>query len=117
MNICVVGDFSARLDEGYKNTSHYLANALERRQPVYRLNAKRLGSAEFWRTFAQARPDIIHTIAQPTDQSVILTHALKLYRPRARTVLSALRSEGYFREGQSAPGSGACWLPPGQISC
>lgn len=96
MNVCMIGDFSADLDEGYKNTSHYLAGGLERRHVVTRLNAKRVGTMGFWQRFAQASPEIIHTIAQPTDQSLVLTHLLRRYRPQARTVISALRGDQYF---------------------
>src|SRR5579875_2929192 len=101
--VCMVGDFSANLDEGYKNTSHYLAQVLEKRHRVLRLNTKRVRSGEFWRGIAAITPDIIHTIAQPTDQSLILTHALGQVFPRARTVVSALRSDRYFPNGGITP--------------
>src|SRR5512136_825395 len=99
MNIILLGDFSDNLDEGYKNTSHYLANGLEKCHSVVRLNAKRIGTAQFWRSFIKSRPQIIHTIAQPTGQSLILTRLLRQYRPQARTVVSALRAERYFANG------------------
>jgi glycosyltransferase involved in cell wall biosynthesis len=100
MEICLVGDFSDNLDEGYKNTGHYLANHLEKHHSVVRLNAKRVGAAQFWRSFVKARPQIIHTIAQPTDQSLILTRLLRQFRPQSRTVISALRAERYFVNGK-----------------
>jgi glycosyltransferase involved in cell wall biosynthesis len=96
VQICLIGDFCRNLDEGYKNTSHYLAKGLEQHHAVIRLNAKQVGSAAFWRDFRRTRPDIIHTVAQPTDRSLVLTYLLRRFRPRARTVLSALRGEGYF---------------------
>ena len=67
MKICMIGDFSVNFDEGYKNASHYLANGLEKCHTVVRLNAKRIGTTQFWRSFIRSRPQIIHTIAQPTD--------------------------------------------------
>ena len=100
MNICMIGDFSENLDEGYKNTSHYLARGLEQQHTVVRLNAKQVGSKAFWQRFAAAEPQIIHTIAQPTDQALLLTHLLRQMRPQARTVVSALRGESYFAEGK-----------------
>ena len=103
MRICVVGDFSDDLDEGFKNISHYLAGELDKQHTVVRLNAKRIRTAPFWRTFVRARPDVIHTISQPTDQSLILTGMLRGYWPRARTVMSALRPEGYFVGGKVTP--------------
>jgi glycosyltransferase involved in cell wall biosynthesis len=99
MKICLVGDFSDNLDEGFKNTSHYLAKTLEDHHTVVRLNVKQVRSAAFWRDALRARPDIIHTIAQPTDQSLLLTRMLRARWPRARTVVSALRAERYFQGG------------------
>jgi glycosyltransferase involved in cell wall biosynthesis len=96
MQICLIGDFCRNLDEGYKNTSHYLAAGLERHHAVLRLNAKHAGSVAFWRDFRRACPDIIHTIAQPTGRSLVLTYLLRRFRPHARTVISALRGESYF---------------------
>jgi glycosyltransferase involved in cell wall biosynthesis len=99
MNICMIGDFSEHLDEGYKNTSHYLAKGLEQRHSVVRLNSKRVGTPGFWRAFLRSRPEIIHAIAQPTDESLILTRLMRRYWPRARTVISALGAERYFAGG------------------
>src|SRR5438067_6773812 len=101
MNICMVGDYSANLDEGYKNASHYLAHWLERRHTVVRLNGKQVGQRPFWRSLGGAKPDIIHTVAQPTDQSLILTHLLRQRCRKARTVISALRGDRYFPNGQT----------------
>jgi glycosyltransferase involved in cell wall biosynthesis len=103
MEICLIGDFSEKLDEGYKNTSHYLANSLSANATVVRLNAKQVRMGQFWRGFARSRPQIIHTIAQPTNQSLVLTRMLQLARPRARTVVSALKADNYFAHGQISP--------------
>lgn len=100
MNVCLLGDFSENLDEGYKNTSHYLATGLERQNTVVRLNAKRAATVEFWRGFARARPHIVHAIAQPTHQSLFLVDMLRRFWPRARTVISALRAECFFSDGE-----------------
>ncbi len=98
MEICLIGDFSRDLDEGYKNTSHYLAAGLARRHSVVRLNSKRVGSTAFWHDFRRARPEIIHVIAQPTTRGLMLTHLLGRLRPGARTVISALRGERYLED-------------------
>lgn len=103
MKICLIGDFSQNFDEGFKNTSHSLARALEARHEVVRLNVKQVRGAAFWRAAGRARPDIIHTLAQPTEQSLVLTRLLKARWGRARTVLSALRAERYFAGG-AGPG-------------
>lgn len=96
MRICLIGDFSEKLDEGYKNTSHYLACGLESGNEVIRLNGKRVGSPEFWLRFVTTRPQIIHIIAQPTMRSLIFSRLAGLYYPNARIVISALRSERFF---------------------
>ena len=104
LRICLVGDFSEKLDEGYKNTSFYLARELEENDTVLRLNVKRLATPRSWRRLVVARPQIIHTIAQPTNQSLMFTHLLRQAWPRARTVISALRPECYFVEGKVSQG-------------
>lgn len=101
INICLVGDFSENLDEGYKNTSYYLARGLEEHNTVIRLNVKRVRTVEPWRSLLKVRPQLIHTIAQPTHQSLMFTHLLGLAWPRARTVVSALRPESYFVGGKA----------------
>lgn len=102
MRIAFVGDFSDKLDEGYKNTSHYLAKWLEADgHQVTRLNHKRLGSLGFWKSCLSAHPQIIHLIAQPTHTSLGFACLAKRYFPAARLVVSALRPEGYFRNGRA----------------
>jgi glycosyltransferase involved in cell wall biosynthesis len=99
MNICLLGDFSNNFDEGFKNVSCHLADGLSARNLVVRINVKRLGRAGFWKAMWNTNPRIIHTIAQPTDQSLIFTKLLKMRWPSARTVISVLRPEKYFWDG------------------
>ena len=103
MSICLIGDFSDNLDEGYKNTSHYLASGLEKNNTVTRINVKRIRTVESWHNLLRHRPQIIHTIAQPTNQSLIFTHLLGQVWPRAHTVISALRPDSCFTGGQVNP--------------
>jgi glycosyltransferase involved in cell wall biosynthesis len=98
MNICILGDFSENYDEGFKNVSCYLADSLSARNLVVRINVKRLGRVGFWNAMRNTNPQIIHTIAQPTDQSLIFTKLLKMRWPSAQTVISVLRPENYFRD-------------------
>lgn len=100
MKICMVGDFSEVLDEGYKNTGHYLASALSEGNTVVKLNAKQIYSPAFWTVALRAQPEIIHTIARPTNQSLLLTRLLAQLHPRACTVVSALKAETYFTKGE-----------------
>jgi glycosyltransferase involved in cell wall biosynthesis len=98
MNVCLLGDFSPELDEGYKNTSHVLAAHLEERHRVVRLNVKGARSAQFWREARSVRADIVHTIAQPTDASIVLTRLVRRLHGGSRSVISALRSDRYFEK-------------------
>jgi glycosyltransferase involved in cell wall biosynthesis len=96
INVCLLGDFSANLDEGYKNTGFYLAQELETNCIVHRLNIKKIGSVDFWRELKRIKPDLVHTIAQPTLASFIMTYLLGKLKMRTPTVISALRPERYF---------------------
>ncbi len=98
MRICLLGDFSDDLDEGYKNYSHTLARELEKYDHVIRLNIKRIPASIFWHDFRYGKPDVLHTISQPTKASLIFTRYLKFAAPNAKTVVSALRIENYFRK-------------------
>jgi glycosyltransferase involved in cell wall biosynthesis len=100
ITICLVGDFSGDLDEGYKNTSYHLARGLEEHNTVIRLNVKRVRAVEPWRSLLRLRPQLIHIIAQPTHQSLMFTRLLGLAWPQARTVISSLRPEAYFIGGK-----------------
>lgn len=100
MKICLIGDFSENLDEGYKNTSHYLARELEKRYPLSRLDIKQLGKIGFWSKVITARPHIVHTIAQPTLKSLIFTRLIKQVWPPTKTLVSALRPEDLFKNGE-----------------
>ncbi len=99
MRICLCGDFSKNRDEGFKNISCSLADGLSVRNLVVRINVKELGKMDFWNAMRNTSPEIIHTIAQPTNQSLIFTKILKMRWPEARTVISSIRPENYFRNG------------------
>jgi glycosyltransferase involved in cell wall biosynthesis len=92
MKVLFLGDFSAELDEGYKNISHYLSAALEAHATVQRADYKQITRPFFWRQLF-GQPDIIHLVAQPTVQSLIFMALLRLFVPRAKRVLAALKIE------------------------
>jgi glycosyltransferase involved in cell wall biosynthesis len=99
MIICLCGDYSENLDEGFKNISCHLADGLSARNSVVRINVKELGKMGYWNTIRTTNPHIIHTIAQPTHESLLFTMLLKMRWPTARTVVSLIRPENYFRNG------------------
>ena len=96
MRIWLIGDYSENLDEGYKNVARYLANELEEFHEVTRLNVKEGLLRQFIKHASGESPDIITVISQPTDQSIITTKLFKWILPRSRTIIYALRPEGYF---------------------
>jgi len=101
MKICLIGDFSDNLDEGYKNTSYYLAKELETCHTIYRLNIKKIKTLNFWRTLISTKPDIVHTIGQPSLANILFTHIYGKVWLNVPTVISALRPEKYFDESST----------------
>lgn len=98
--ICLVGDFSPVLDEGYKNTAHAIAGWLtSRHHEVLRINVKELFSARSWTILTTGRPRILHIITQPTPSSLLLLRSLRARWPRVKTVVSALKPDRYLPAG------------------
>lgn len=96
MRVCLIGDFSKDLDEGYKNVSHYLAQELETRVDLSTLDVKKILNAAFWKRFVNHRPQIAHLIAQPTLSSLLFIVLCKICWKDVRIVISALRPERFF---------------------
>jgi glycosyltransferase involved in cell wall biosynthesis len=103
MRLCLIGDFSMDLDEGYKNVSHHLADELEQQLILSKLNIKKSGSYSFWKQLFSESPDIFHIITQPTFSSLLFAALLKVFWNKAKIIISALRPETYF-------GTSAGWL-------
>lgn len=99
MKICLIGDFSNNLDEGYKNTSHYLARELAKNHDVVCLNIRQAYKPSFWQQALNCKPQIIHTFTQPTILSLIFSRLLQI-RTHSYAVLSALRAERFFQANQ-----------------
>ena len=89
MKICLIGEYSGKLDEGMKNITFYLTRELSRRNEVLNLNPKAAFSPGFWRKARNFRPQIIHYIPGPSLQSFILVKALALNYGRAKVAMSA----------------------------
>jgi glycosyltransferase involved in cell wall biosynthesis len=102
MRICLLGDFSKDLDEGYKNIGHYMADELEKTDDVDRFNIKSPLNLSFWRKLYMSKPEIIHALSQPTYSTLLFLRFLKWICPNAKTVVSALRPENIIR-GENDP--------------
>lgn len=100
MKICLIGDFSPNLDEGYKNTSHQLANELEKTDSVLRVNIKRLNRKFIRQMIYVEKPQIIHAVTKPSYQSLYFTGFFKFLSRKSKVVISALKPENFFSNDQ-----------------
>ena len=100
MKICLIGDFSPGLDEGYKNVCHSLSGCLEDQQNTIEcLNIKQIHLPSFWKALSDNEAQIFHLITQPTEASLLFSYLLKCRNPSVKIVLSALKPENFFRRG------------------
>ena len=91
MRICMVGDFSENLDEGYKNITFHIADELSNHHKIMKLNIKEIFSIDFWKEVRNFNfPQIIHHLTAPTLLSFIVLKILALYWRDAKTITSAL---------------------------
>jgi len=90
MKICLLGEYSDRLNEGYKNIALNLSKALSENHEVMRFNVKKMYSLGFWRQVKQFKPQIAHYLTAPTVGSLIILKILSMNWPRTKTVASSL---------------------------
>jgi len=102
MNIWMIGDFSENLDEGFKNTCHYISTELEKNDYITldKLNIKELFSLPFWINSSRNCPDIIQAIAQPTFWTLFYLRLLKFFWPKSKSIIWSLRSDKFFLKKQ-----------------
>lgn len=89
MKVCLIGDFSAHLDEGFKNVTHHLAQGLSRHHELLRVDIKRPLRAAFWLS-RLPRPDVVHYLSAPTAPTFLLLALIRLCWPAVPTVVSSL---------------------------
>lgn len=91
MKVAIIGTFSGRRDEGFKNIAFELADQVAKHGPVLRLDNADLFSLQFWRDLREFQPDILHYITGPTLSSLIVLKLAKiLLNNHPRTVASSL---------------------------
>lgn len=91
MNICIISNYSGKLDEGIGNVAFHLANGLSHHHKVMHLCLKSppdIFSKAFWKKISDLKPRIIHYVRGPSIQSLILVKTLKYYCKGAKTVMS-----------------------------
>jgi len=89
MKICLIGDFSPHLDEGFKNVAQHLARGLSRRHELTRVNVRNLMESRHW-SGQSSRPDVVHYISAPTTLTFVLLALARVRWPEVPTVVSAL---------------------------
>ena len=95
VNICLIGDYSANLDEGLKNIAHYTARELSKEYTVMTLNIKKPLSADFLKTIFTFNPDVIHYFTGPTLLSFIFLKVLGVRWRKSKKVISALHPKSF----------------------
>jgi len=91
MNVCILGDFSENLDEGYKNITFCITNELSDHHKIMKLNIKKIFSIDFWKDVRNFNsPHIIHHLTAPTIRSFLVLKILSLHWRDAKTITSAL---------------------------
>lgn len=93
MKICVVGDFSDNLDEGYKNIAHYLTNELSNQHEIMKLNVKKIYTFEFWKSLGHFDPEMVHYLTAPTILSFVVLKLISIKCKNAKTIMSALHPQ------------------------
>lgn len=102
MKLCLLGEYSAELDEGMRKVSFYFAEELSKYHQVLALDLGDVFTNSFWSDIKNFNPEIIHYIHGPSIKSFILLKLISLYCRNAKTVMSAMRpcitylSEGFI---------------------
>jgi len=89
MNICLIGDFSPHLDEGFKNVAQHLASGLSRTHELVRVNVRKLREARGWSGHS-SRPDLVHYVSAPTALTFVVLAVARMRWPGVPRVVSAL---------------------------
>jgi glycosyltransferase involved in cell wall biosynthesis len=95
LNICLIGDYSANLDEGLKNIAHYTAKELSKEYTVMTLNIKRPLSADFLKGIFAFNPDVVHYFTGPTFSSFVFLKVLGMRWRNSKKVISALHPKSF----------------------
>ena len=80
MRVCIIGDFSDRLDEGLKNVAHHLAENISAipSMQVLKVNNKAVHLKTF-SAIKKFRPEIVHYVPGPTNLSLLFLKFVELY--------------------------------------
>ena len=101
MRICLVGEFSGKLDEGMRNVTQCLSRELSKNHKTLLLDVKNTYNLDFWTAIKSFRPEIIHYVHGPTIFSFIIVRIIRSRHPDAKIVMSAMHPGFYGFRGLS----------------
>jgi len=92
MRICLLGDFSGTPDEGMKNISKTIRDALSARHSVLASNSRDMFRKDCFLRLRRFAPEIVHYLHGPTIRSLMILKGVKLLlEGETKIVLSATR--------------------------
>ncbi len=100
MNVLLLGEHGDQLDEGIKNTSIKLHDAIGADE-VTLLDLRTVDSVAFWRRIRSLDPDVVHLIPGPTPQGLVLLRLIGAWTG-AKTVATATQPLGVDRMKQGS---------------
>lgn len=113
MKVCLIGEFSPRRDEGYRNVIQNLSEGLDGMVDTTTINTRQPRLGELVREVREFRPDIIHYFSAPTLSSLALTRLARASSGTgARTVVSSLHPNGFKMIGNPATRALASLMRP-----
>ena len=91
MRICLIGNFSGDLEEGYRNIAFNLSKMLSRKHEVLNMDIKSVFSTQFWNAIKEFDPSVLHYLTAPTISSFIVVKLVKRYcNNNAKLIISSL---------------------------
>lgn len=91
MRVCIVGNFMGNFDEGQKNTSMYLVEALKKGNNVRNVHIRHLFLLKTIKELKSFRPEIIHYTIGPSIRGLMLIKIISKICGNPKIVISALR--------------------------
>ncbi len=91
MRVCLLGDTTGLLDEGMKNSTHYLYRVLEEKCDVLLVRPSQALLPLRIADIVRFQPQIVHYTMGPTWRSFAVVKALSIILPNCRFVMSSPR--------------------------
>jgi glycosyltransferase involved in cell wall biosynthesis len=89
MRICIIGEYSAILDEGMRNVTFHLSHTLAKSHELLCLDVRQAFHCSFWNRIRAFKPKIIHFVHGPSTLGFMLAKGLRSYCREVKTVMTA----------------------------